>query len=312
MGIIRKSEEIQGVLFIFLSALMYATLPILGKLAFHAGLSPSAALLLRYVFSLLLLAVYIGFIKHARILTLTPLVIAQGALLTMGSLFYFYSLKYLSAGITTVIFFFYPVLVACLAVPIYQEKIRPRLIWALLLAIAGIIMVSGIDQDLNGISYPGVVLALLACLCYAIYGLIGQKTVAETDPLSMTATLSLVAVIIISFFANRDLIFLYHLSLNQILIGLTMAVLNTLLAVLFFLKGVKKIGAARASIISTAEPPFCLLLAFLILGETLTLWQLLGSLLVFTSMILASKRSEDSAIPSQSQRNSFQPHDRRI
>ncbi len=301
MGILRKSDEIQGSLFIFLSAFMYATLPILGKLAFHAGLSPSAALLLRYLFSLLLLSVYIGFIKHARVLTLTPLVIFQGALLTMGSLLYFYSLKYMSAGITTVIFFLYPVLVACLAVPIYQEKIRPRLIWALLLAIAGIIMISGIDRNFNGVSCLGVILALLACLCYAIYSLIGQKTVAETDPLAMTATLSLVAVIMIAFFANRELVFLYHLTLNQILIGLTMAVLNTLLAVLFFLKGVKKIGAARASLISTAEPPLCLLLAFLILGETLTLWQLLGSLLVFTSMILAAKRSKDSALPSLSQ-----------
>lgn len=294
MGILRKSDELQGSLFIFLSAFMYATLPILGKLAFQAGLTPSAALLLRYMFSLLLLAAYIGLVKHARILTLTPLVIAQGALLTMGSLFYFYSLKYLSAGVATVIFFFYPVLVSCLAVPIYKEKIKPRLILALLLAIAGIIMVSGIDRGFSGIAYPGVILALLACLSYAIYSLIGQKTVAETDPISVTATLSLIAVIIIAFFSNRELIFLYHLSFNQILIGLTMAVLNTLLAVLFFLKGVKKIGAARASIISTAEPPFCLLLAFLILGETLTLLQLLGSLLVFTSMIIAAKRSKST------------------
>lgn len=305
MGIIRKSEDIQGALFIFLSAFMYATMPILGKLAFQAGLSPSAALLLRYMFSLLLLAAYIGFIKHARILSLTPLVIAQGALLTTGSLLYFYSLKYLSAGIATVIFFLYPVLVSCLAVPIYQEKIRPRLIWALLLAIVGIIMVSGIDQDFQGISYPGVTLVLLSCLCYAMYSLIGQKAVAKTDPLAMTATFSLTAVIIITFFANRDLVFMCHLTLNQVLIGLTMAVLNTLLAVLFFLKGLKKIGAARASLISTAEPPLCLLLAFLILNETLTLWQLLGSLLVFTSMILAVKRNEASAISPQSSGDVF-------
>lgn len=300
MEILRKSDEIQGALFIFLSALMYATLPILGKLAFQAGLSPSAALLLRYLFSLFLLALYIGVLKREQVLTLKPLVIIQGILLTTGSLFYFYSLKYLAAGITTVIFFLYPVLVACLAIPVYKEKLQPRLILALLLAIGGIIMVSGISGKVS-LPYQGVALSLLACICYAVYGLIGQKTVAKTDPLSMTATLSLVAVVLIAGFSNRELSFLLHLSSRQIMIGLIMAVLNTLLAVFFFLKGVKKIGAARAALISTAEPPLCLLMAFLILGETLTPLQLAGSLLVFASMLLAaqSNKSEDTFGSSQ-------------
>lgn len=300
MEILRKSEEIQGVLFIFLSALMYATLPILGKLAFQAGLSPSAALLLRYVFSLLVLALYIGILKHQQVLTLKPLVIIQGILLTMGSLFYFYSLKYMSAGLTTVIFFLYPVLVSCLSIPIYKEKLQPRLILALLLAIGGVIMVSGISGKVS-LPYQGIVLSLLACLSYSLYGLIGQKTVAKTDPLSVTATLSLVAVILLAGFSNRELTFLLHLSTRQILIGLVMAVLNTLLAVLFFLKGIKKIGAARAALISTAEPPLCLLMAFLILGETLTPLQFTGSLLVFAGMLLAARSNEPAAETSSSQ-----------
>lgn len=303
MEIIRKYNELPGAVFVFLSAFMYAALPILGKLAYQVGLSPSAVLLLRYLFSFLLLSIYIIFCKNTRILTLTPLVLFQGILLTMGSLFYFYSLKYLAAGITTVIFFLYPVLVACLTVPIYKERIRLQLILALLLAIAGIILVSGINQSFEGISIEGVELALLACLCYTIYSLIGQKTVQETDPLSMTATLSLVAVIIIACFSNRELVFLSQLSWQQISIGLMMAILNTLLAVLFFLKGLQKIGAARASLISTAEPPLCLLLAFLVLRETLTLTQLLGSLLVFASMILAAKRTETAASSVSSQQH---------
>lgn len=300
MEILRKSNEIQGALFIFMSALMYATLPILGKLAFQAGLSPSAALLLRYLFSLFLLELYIGVLKREQVLTLKPLVIIQGILLTMGSLFYFHSLKYLAAGITTVIFFLYPVLVACLSMPVYKEKLQPRLILALLLAVSGIIMVSGISGRVS-LPYQGVVLSLLACICYAVYGLIGQKTVAKTDPLSMTATLSLVAVVLIAGFSNRELSFLLHLSSRQIMIGLIMAVLNTLLAVFFFLKGVKKIGAARAALISTAEPPLCLLMAFLILGETLTPVQLAGSLLVFASMLLAAQSNKSEEIYGSSQ-----------
>ncbi len=296
MVIINKSHEIKGSLFIFFSAFMYATLPILGKLAFQTGLTPSAILLLRYLFSLLLLSVYIKLIKNKKVLTLSPLVITQGIFFTLGSLFYFYSLKYLAAGIASVIFFTYPVIVACLAVPIYKEKLAPRLICALSLALGGIFLISGIGREIGGISLTGVILVLCGCVCYAFFGLIGQKTVANADPISITATLSLVALIIIAFFSNHDLVFLYHLSWKQVLIGLTMAVANTLLAVLFFLKGVQEIGASRATLISTAEPPLSILLAFIVLGETLTLWQLFGSVLVFGGMILAISPSKAKTV----------------
>lgn len=66
-----------------------------------------------------------------------------------------------------------------------------------------------------------------------------------------------------------------------------MACLNTLMAVLFFLKGVKHIGATRATLISTAEPAFCIILAYIILGETLTATEFIGTGLVFVSMFLA-------------------------
>jgi drug/metabolite transporter (DMT)-like permease len=94
-------------------------------------------------------------------------------------------------------------------------------------------------------------------------------------------------VIIVIPFYYSDLGFIKHLTGQQILITITMAIMNTLMAVLFFLKGLQKIGASRATLISTAEPVFCLLMAFFILGETLTPLELLGSSLVFTSMLLA-------------------------
>lgn len=295
MGIMNKSEDLKGSLFIFLSALMYATMPILGKLAFRVGLTPGGALLLRYLFSFILLTLLIRFIIHERVLTMSPIVIVQGTCLTIGSLLYFYSLKYLTAGIATVIFYIYPVLVACLAIPVYKEKLGYKILGALLLAVAGVFLVSGLGMETQQISSTGVFLALGSCICYSFYSLIGQKTVAQTNPLSITATMSLAAIIILASFSNQDLVFLGALNWQQILVGLAMAIANTLLAIWFFLKGVQKIGASRAALISTVEPPLCILLAFIILGETLTLWQLLGSLLVLAGMILAIKPGNPAA-----------------
>lgn len=284
---INVSKGQRGSIYILFSAFMYATLPILAKLAYSAGLGPESTLLLRYLFSFILLALLIKFVKHARVLSLNPAVIAQGIFLTVSGLFYFAALNTLPAGLTTVIFFTHPVLVAVLSIFIFKESLAPRIFAGIALALGGIALISGLGGTSSMLSCSGILLALTSCICYSIYSLLGQRTVSTSDPLSLTATLSLLAVIIIISVYHRDLGFISTLTLTQLLITLAMAVFNTLLAILFFLKGVQNIGAARATLISTAEPVFCLIMAFLILGETLTGTEIIGSVMVFASMLLA-------------------------
>jgi drug/metabolite transporter (DMT)-like permease len=281
------SNNLRGSAFILFSALMYATLPILVKIAYAAGLGPSSTLLLRYLFSFIILGGFIKLFRQGRLLSLSPLVIVQGICLVGSGLFYFFALETLPAGIATVIFFSHPVIVAVLSLFVFKEKFVPRLFVGLALALGGISLISGLLGGEMALPGCGIAWALLACLCYALYSLIGQKTLANNGALSITATISLLAVLILTPVYHGELGFFLHLTGQQILVTLAMAVLNTLLAVLFFLKGVQKIGASRASLISTAEPVFCLLLAFIILGERLTPPELAGSVLVFASMLLA-------------------------
>jgi Predicted permease, DMT superfamily len=277
----------KGSIYILLSAFMYATLPILVKLAYSAGLGPSGTLLLRYVFSFLLLGFFIRLVKRERILTVTSTVIAQGVCLTVSGLFYFQALNTLSAGLTTVIFFIHPVLVAILSIIIFKERLSLPVFIGLALAVTGVVLISGLVGNAPVLAPEGLFFALLACIVYSFYGLLGQKTVTQGNPFSLTASLSLIAVIIIIPVYHDSLGFLISLTPAQIFITLIMAVFNTLMAVLFFLKGVQNIGAARATLISTAEPVFCVLMSYLILGETLSGLEVTGALLVFASMLLA-------------------------
>lgn len=62
------------------------------------------------------------------------------------------------------------------------------------------------------------------------------------------------------------------------------------------MKGLQQIGATRATLISTAEPVFCLILAYLILGETLTLKEIIGSGMVLASMFLAIRPKDQAQL----------------
>jgi len=61
--------------------------------------------------------------------------------------------------------------------------------------------------------------------------------------------------------------------------------LGTVLAFICYNEGIKRIGATRASITATLEPITAGLIAWLFLGETMEVWQVLGAALVVASII---------------------------
>ena len=65
---------------------------------------------------------------------------------------------------------------------------------------------------------------------------------------------------------------------------LAIAVLGTVLAVACFLIGIRHLGGANASMVSTVEPIITLVLAALWLGEAITLSQGLGGLCILAGV----------------------------
>lgn len=281
------SDQISGVLFVFFSAFMYSTMPIMAKLAYASGLTPTNVLLLRYISAFSFLALYLKLQKKEPILCKSPWVIAQGILLILSALLYFYSAMYLSAGLVNVIFFIHPVLVAILFIIIYKQKLSRRIFAGLFLTLLGIFLISGLGQSLTDISVSGLILALFSSFSYSVYCLIGQRNIATISPLSLTTTFSFVGIAAFLIVNSHDLSFLICLNLKQIIIGLSIGFFNTVLGTLFFLKGLQKIGAAQASLIGSLEPVLTLIIAFMVLGEVLSPLELSGSILVIAGMVLA-------------------------
>jgi drug/metabolite transporter (DMT)-like permease len=262
-------------------------MPILAKVAYSLGLTPGIILFLRYFFAFIIIASYLIFIEKETIICKSIWVVIQGLFFVLGSLFYFFSLKYIPAGITSIIFFVYPVLVAAFSMIIFKEKPSLHLFLGMLLAILGISLISGVSQGFDNISIRGLLLALVSSLNYTGYVIIGQKNVASVSTLSLTATVSAVGLLVFSIYNYQDLSFIVSLSGLQIIIGLIMGLFNTVLAALFFLKGLRKIGASHAALISSLEPVLTIIAAYLALGEVLDTIELIGSSLVIISMFLA-------------------------
>lgn len=290
-----KSKQLSGIICVGLSAFMYATMPILGKYAYSSGLGPDQVIILRYGFAFLILASYLLMVKKTSPFSKSPLVWLQGSIFIVGSLCYFFALRLASVSLITIILFSYPALVSLLSILIYREKLGIGHFIAVLMAIAGTGLVAGLGPGHLQVSITGVMLAAATAVCYTAFCLLGQKTTDGSSPLSLTASISFAGILIILLVFHSPG-FLLRLSLLQLLIGLGLGLVNTVLAVSFYLKGIQLIGAARASLISILEPVLTVMLAVLVLHENLSWLQLIGSLLVLLSMFIAVRSSRQESV----------------
>jgi drug/metabolite transporter (DMT)-like permease len=76
---------------------------------------------------------------------------------------------------------------------------------------------------------------------------------------------------------------------------LGLGLVATAIAIQTFYAGVKRVGGARASLISTVEPVYTVAMAVILFGEHLTTMQLVGGALVIFAVILAETGRPDQS-----------------
>ncbi len=208
----------------------------------------------------------------------------QAVFFFISSIFYFFAVERLTAGMTTVIFYMYPVVVAFASIFVFKEKLTAPVIISIVLAVGGLVMVSGIVVGEVKLDALGILLNIISCVSFAIYTILIQKTGRTESPLTVIFTLSWMSLLASCVIFAPALPGMFVLDGHQLLLGVLMALLSTILPIFIYIEAVKRIGGTKSSLISITETPFSLLLAFLVLGETLTVEQGIGSCLIIAGV----------------------------
>ncbi|NIK58264.1 drug/metabolite transporter (DMT)-like permease [Kribbella shirazensis] len=260
---------------------------VFGKLAYDAGVSVDALLLVRFgLAGVLLLGIALarGALRNLpRRAVITGL--AMGAFgYAAQSTFYFSALARIDASLVALILYLYPVLVMVGAIALRRERASRRRVWALVVALAGIgLVLSGaISRQFDVL---GVVLALGAPIVYTCYILVGDSLTADVPPLALTALVCTGAFGtfgILSMFRGTDLTFA---PIGWLWLA-AVALVSTVAAILFFFAGMARVGPSVASILSIFEPVVTVGAAALVFGEQLGATQWLGGALVLSAVLI--------------------------
>jgi drug/metabolite transporter (DMT)-like permease len=276
-------DETRGLTLLALSTMAYGVLPILGKIAYSAGVGVLPLLAWRYVVAALLIA---GLERGP----LPPLrerlrLWAIGSVFVLNSIAYFRALQEIPASVTALVLYTYPVIVALLAALLGVERLTGRAVLAALGAFAGCALTargapSGAPLPLSGVAW-----ALAAALVYASYIVLSSRFGAGVPARVLALHLAQAAAAICVALALADGGLALPLDPRALLSVAGIGVVSTVVAMTAFLAGMALVGPTRASVLSSLEVIVTLVLAFLLLGERLGPRQWAGAGLILGAVV---------------------------
>lgn len=214
----------------------------------------------------------------------------SGVFLGLSQLAYFESIRYVGVTIATLLTLCVsPVLVALFSVLLKTEQLNTKTLLALLFAIVGsallvLIRSDGIGQ---GIETHGILLTLISATCYACMLICGRFLAEKYHPLQVTS---------IGFFAGTVLLVIIGLvsgfvpasHANTWWLLLYLGLVPTAFAYWLFQMGLRSVTATSASIVIMLDPLVSAILAFIMFGETLSIFGFVGASLLMSSLFLLS------------------------
>jgi drug/metabolite transporter (DMT)-like permease len=290
----------RGALLCLLSAAAFGTLGIFGKLATEAGANVASTLLVRFVLAALVFAVVLRVTGRWAALRRLPrrmvlIGLGLGAFgYSLQSGLFFAAIDRLDVSMVALLLYTYPAFVTVAAILLGRAAPSLRAGVALTVASAGLVLVllAGGSGDFEVV---GALLALGASLTYTTYILVADNVIGEIDPLALAL------LVLIGASGSFTVVGLATGSLDLALSGeawlwlVLIALVSTVVAISCFFAGLRLVGPSEAAILSTFEPPVTVVLAFLVLGETLTLPQLAGGALVLAAVIVLQLSPRPSA-----------------
>ncbi|MBN1921908.1 MAG: EamA family transporter [Anaerolineae bacterium] len=276
-------DRLLGVALIILSAAAFGTLPILGRYAYADGMDALTILFIRFSLAAALMVFWL-IIRHERLPRGAALwkLAGMGGLGYVGQAFAFFTaLRYASAGLVSLLLYLYPVFVTLLAVLLLHEPFTRIKAGALLIALIGTTLTVG---PLQGQAL-GIALAIAAAVIYSAYIIIGANVLRETSSLQSST------VIFAAAGTSAGALMLingpqFPTTTRGWITILAMVLVATLIAIVTFLAGLKRIGPTNAAMLSTLEPGITVLLASWLLHETLRPISLLGGGLILAAVLL--------------------------
>ncbi|MFY9242997.1 MAG: EamA family transporter [Polaribacter sp.] len=211
----------------------------------------------------------------------------SGVLMAAHWVTYFYALKLSNVALGVLSLYTFPIIIALLEPLFLKVKFNPIYIILGCMVLLGLYILTP-DFDIESSQVKGILFGVFSAFCYAVRILIMKQHVANYNG----TMLMFYQTVIITIILLPTLFFMDLSALeSQFPYLLLLAFLTTAIGHSLMLHSLKFFSASTASIISSLQPIFGIILAFLFLQETPSWNTFWGGSLILLTVVVESLRS---------------------
>ena len=283
----------------FLTVAVWGTTFVWTKLLIINGLSPAQIFTLRFIIAYVLLTGFSLWRGRHKWLSdnwrdeLTMMALG----LTGGSMYFLTeneSLRFTTATNTSLIVCSCPLFAMLIIALFYRsERFSARQVWGSIVALAGMAAVVLNGHFVLHLSPLGDTLAFSACLCWALYTLLMKPVMGRYPAMFITRKVFFYGIltilpyyIFVPDMPSWDVLMRPEVALNLLFLGSV----ASMLCYLTWSWCMKGLGAVVCTNWVYVNPITTIIAAWLILDEQITVYFLIGSILIIMGMYLSSKK----------------------
>lgn len=221
-----------------------------------------------------------------------PILILSGAAMGFNWVLLFESYRYTTIATATVCYYLAPLLLLLVS-PLLGETLNTKKILCICTALAGVVCVSGIiESGLPSLQeLKGVLLSIGAAILYASVMFLNKKLSPIPAYDKTILQLGSAALVILPYLLLTQSAILPEMTPTQWAILLLLGILHTGVAYTLYFGSIKHLHAHTAAVFSYLDPVVAILLSALLLQESLSATNILGTILILGSA-LCSELSE--------------------
>lgn len=291
-----------GYLYALLAAVLFGANGSVTKVTMEAGLTPAQVTEFRLVGTAIIAGLVLLVIDRTAFhlpRSQWPVMLVLGVVgVALLQATYAAAVLILPVGIALLLEYTAVLMVALVAYFILKEPVKARLWVAIGFVLIGLAVVAQVWA--STLDTLGVVLALAAAVCLAVYFLVGERQVARISPLAVSFWTMTIAAVFWSFVSGWWELSPSILStpvdiggaagVVEVPMALPLAwnvLLGSFAPFLLSLAALRHLPATAAGIVASSEVIFAFAVAWLWLGETLDAVQIIGAAIVLAGIILA-------------------------
>jgi drug/metabolite transporter (DMT)-like permease len=196
--------------------------------------------------------------------------------------------KHIDSGVAAIANASMPLFVALIAIRfLHSERSTGVRLVGLLLGFAGVAVLVGVHPSGGWLAVLGTLAVVVASVSYAISSLWGQRLVSDESPLVLSTAAFTGGAVVLLPFGLAELPSSFP-SWKAIGCVVALGVFGTAIGQLLFFRLLRTDGASRASLVTYLMPVAALFYGALLLGEPVTVEELIGLVLILGGVALGS------------------------